>query len=76
MTPVDLTGIARDFGLFVAMAVAVILGMGLTIRALWTRLNEQNDGRLSDHKAHAEQMRESMKTLDGALEVVRGVARG
>ena len=72
MNPIDISDVARDFGLFVAMAVAALLAMGWTIRALWTRLNAQIDGRLDDHKLHSGQMADNTKTLERALDVMEG----
>lgn len=72
MNPIDIPEIARDFGLFVAMAVAAIVVMGWTIRALWNRLNVQIDGRMEDHKTHSAQMAENTKTLERALDVMEG----
>lgn len=72
MDSLDVTQFIEAYGL----PGLIILGMGLVIRALWARLNEQIDNRFDDHKTHSSQMSDNTKTLEQALKIFEGSGRG
>ena len=72
MNPLDFPQIATEWG---GTGVA-FAALSMVVRSLWMRLMEQIEGRLADHKDHAQQMSENTRTLERALDVMEGRSRG
>lgn len=54
----------------------IILGEAWVVRAIWTQLMEQINGRLEDQRRQAEQLAAVTKTMENTIDAVRGQSRG
>ena len=66
MTPVDLTALAAAYGP-PGLIIAVLM---VVIRALYLRNVEVQDKRIEDWKAQSDQLRDSIRMLDRARDVL------
>lgn len=54
------------------LPAVVIIALGVAVAALWRRINNLHDARISDQKEHAAQMLENTRTLETAMRLMEG----